>query len=717
MEPAQVQSLVRRVKSVTEVAGIGLDGMMSLIAGAANYGDSLGLARPVATDVGEMSALTGAGYKQAFGGSYTAFDAMSAEEVMKREVALRTRAAGSEQARFAGALIRTVDALGIGEQTEAGELASALKAGDLTFKGQSMYDVLSRNKLQDILARSGADGAGLAAFQTSLDDMFGNQENIVQYRLGNLVRQLQPTEVIRRMGAVAGEDAVQQALVARGMDVQQAAELATKAGPALLQSMIETDSPELLSSAAGRRGLIEMTLEKTIGAQGKDIAGAVSLSFESMMNEQAKLAGLGDLGKLLQSQNQTVIQQTNQTRRVAEAEAELSQLMAPLGRSGPIRRVIQMIQQGREDGQITDMLGGALNGIPIADIRKLVSSQNVLRRIAAGEEVSEEDKKVAEAARADIETIVGKIKSTAEQNGLDVGRQVSEDDFRRLSQSADEVEKSKGGGDIDSALARQLARTNNVVQALYTDDTSLRQLGAGGIEQVKGVESKYLQMLRLTGGDTELIGKALRNDESVPEELRNEIQYLHSSMTAGVAELQKKIVGGKPMSDAEWADEQKRIANFRNSRTADDVKQTDDMLGRLTTISGVEANDNETASLRSMLGDVGTDRRKDLMLAIEARETIAQAAKERGVSVRELAQDGGMRDLFAQAGSLATLCEDDQDLEDFTSVRQALEKFKPEQSDKPKDPVKIDMTGTIKMISRDEGILAGAGYTTSRGLS
>ena len=184
-------------------------------------------------------------------------------------------------------------------------------------------------------------------------------------------------------------------------------------------------------------------------------------------------------------------------------------------------------------------------------------------------------------------------------------------------------------------------------------------------------------------------------------------------MTTEIADVRKQMTGGSAMSDKEWETEKARIDAFRTSRTGDDTQQTNDMLSRLETISGTELSDGETADLRGTLGKVASPRRKDIMLAIEARERLAQIATERGQTISEVATDDSLRDLVSQAGSLATLSQDTDDLEDATSLKQALEKFAAaEKPEKGKEPLKVDLTGTIKMIDRDQGIFAGSGYTT-----
>ncbi len=201
MPAAQVEQTVRMTKSLMDNTGMGLDAMMGLTSRSAAFGDKLGLSRGLAIHAGQTAAAMGAGYKNAFG-SFGAYDAMSAEEVTAREVVLATRAGGSEQAQFAGAAMRTVQAMGLGGRAKA--LSEALASGATEFEGKSMYQVLRSENLSDIIRESGGAG-GVAALRSAMSDTFGNQEFIAAHNLGGIARKSQAVELEEKVGRPAGE--------------------------------------------------------------------------------------------------------------------------------------------------------------------------------------------------------------------------------------------------------------------------------------------------------------------------------------------------------------------------------------------------------------------------------------------------------------------------------------------------------------------------------
>jgi len=681
MPAAQVEQTVRKTKALMEGTGMSLDGIMSLTARSAAYGDQLGLSRGLAIHAGQNAAAMGAGYKNAFG-NFGAYDAMSVEEVTARETLLSTRAGGSQQAQFAGAAIRTTQALGLGADTRAGKLSAALKRGETTFEGQSMYQVLRSDALSGIFRASGAGDTGVAALRSAMSDSFGNQEAIAAHNLGGLVRQLQPQEIGDKVGRSAGESAVMQALVASGVPQAEAVRQARAMGPGLLRAMQQTDNVEALASAGGRQKIIENELAKTMGAERAGrMAGAVSVGFESNANRLFKHYGYGDLTKYLQNNNQTVIEQGQRIHRVADADADISRMLAPLGKAGPIQRVMDMIQAGTGNEEIGKTLGTALGGIEVGDIRQLSEAQDNIRRLSGKRNLSAADMQVMESSRNTIKTVGERVIKQGESRGVDMGRQVSEADALRAVNS--------GGDSSASGVSLQLNRANAIAQALYVDDKSLRKLGKGGVDKIKAIESSYLQMLRLTGGDAERLSTALTDDKDP----------LHKQAVALRAQLQGQLGGVHAllaakdlpaMTDAEVKAEQVRLKEVQAEREAPDEEQLKSMTTRLGVIGGVDTKDSK--QLHKLLGGLGENKRKDLMLAIEARERLAAESKKSGRSLADLGADAAFAEDFARSGSLSKF-GGGAGGEDMLSLQKALKEFAP---DKP--AVKQEMTIKGKLV-------------------
>ena len=719
MPAAQVESLVRRTKAVMETTGIGLDGLMAMTGQAAAFGDTLGLDRSFAATAGQNAALFGAGYKGAFG-DYKAFGAMGVEEVQKRELMLNQRAVASDLSQNAGALIRTAEAMGgVGSDTRAGQLIQAIKSGQTTFEGKSLYDSLSASSISSILSESGMGAGGIAAFQQATRDRFGNQETISQYGIGDTVRRLQPVEVSRRIGGAAGESAILATLTANGMSPQEAMQIARKAGGGLLTALLESDDVEGLSTAAGRQKIIQKELAKTLGEdRAAEIAGAVATNFESSANQQFKKWGYGDMTKFLQSQNSTVLRGQDAARRGAYADAEIGQILSPLGKTGPLQRVMDMLSQGMRDTDIQTAVGTALGGVSVGSVRQLVNDQNELRGLLAKDpdkRTEMDDIRIRELRKGMRDAVEG-----ITDKDIDVGRSVSDDDLRRAADGGDRLmtlanldDSSMDPEARKAALVKQnrlqLTRANNLFSALAMDDASLRKLGPGGAKRIQALEQKYMQLMRLSGGDPDKLARALAGDPSIPESQRKEILAKHGALAGQMRQLQTDLAGegNGSMTDEEFAKEKGDMEAFRAQRTAGDAEQAQGMLKKLGELTGIKelAEGKEVeGDLGKLLGGYNSETRRAIMIGLGARERLGKAAAAQGVKISELDKSKYAED-FANAGSLAEL-EQGAGIEEIGA---ALESFQPDEAAGQQQMAITIKEGTVKIIDEQTATFSAVG--------
>jgi hypothetical protein len=610
--------------------------------------------------------------------------------------------------------------------------------------------------------------------------------------------------------AIAGEGAVQQALVASGMAQPEAAAMARQVGGSLLQAMFNSESPEAISTAANRQKIIEAELAKTLGAaQAAKMAPAVALSFESRMNDQAKFYKYGDFTKMLQSHSKMVLQQGEFTEQMANIDADISQALSPLGKAGPIQRIMDLIQGGKSDEDITAMLGKAMGGVDIGQVHALTRDQEEFRRLSAKPNKTAQEVAAAQALYRSIRGRVGDIvtsssptikgtmaaiaegktdeeiqtqfggelkgiapaelrqlrtdrvriqelqskanKTKAEERELadtqarvdavegkiadvglagDIGRQVSDTDVERASKgfSALEAAIADHGGSPEERLSRidqearhGLARANNIVQGLYTDKASMRKLGAGGVDFLKSIEGKYTQMLRLVGGDTNLLAKALAGDASVPEELRTKLQGLSASLGASMSILHSTLSGdGNSMTPEEEAAEKEALAKLVKEREASDESQKSSLTDRLAKVAGLDPKNlspEDKKKLHGMLGSYGDTKRQDLLLAMEARERISMGANLAGMTVDEFREAGFSEDDFAQAGGLASLGSA-PGADDIHTLTAALGKFEEANSAKGATTGRnsMDLTGVLTIRGDGTADFAGEGVTDMGGM-
>jgi len=702
MPAARVEQLVRQTKATMETTGIGLDAMQMLIADSANYGDRLGLDRSLAIQSGQGAALYGAAYKNAFGSSFTAFGASSTEVMMKKDALLRQNAAGSEQARFGGALIRSVEALGVDDDSEAGQLAAALRRGDTHFRGESIHTILQGDRLTQIMSNSGVNAAGMSAFRGAMDDKFGNQEYIERYGLGNTIRKLQGRELVDQIGRPAGEIAIMEALRGRGMDTKKARELAAEGGGDLLQALLNTDSPELLSSAEGRRKIIEQALTPTFGAEeAARMSASVALSFESQLNGYAQDAGYENIPQLLQAHNTTVLKQKDAQQRVVGVEADIAKRLSPLGKQNVVQRIMGVLQNNPNisDEELTHAFGSMMGGIEIGDIKKMQENINKIRTNRSKESLTPEEERATEKLEAELDA---QVKAAIAANP-EMTRQVKDEDLEAAAETMTPEQHAAMGltpKEHAKAVDKELLKKRNIINALLTDKETRQNLFGGSIRTQRAHQS-LLALDRLTGGDSEVLAAALRNDPAIDEDKRRAIQELYSSVNGALENLAHMPQWGETPEESEEFDAY--VEKFMKS----DEEQVKAIRKELAVRAGLAEEDISLDEIKKRVGTVDETKRRDIISALH-RDPLLSESDQRTVQ-----------------GSLGGIELGDSP----EDIYGALDQFAPEPkkpTKKPADPAggqeqsgrgggggrqKMELSGTLQIHQDGTATIAGIGYT------
>jgi hypothetical protein len=641
MPAGAVEQIVRKTKALMETTGANLDSIVGLAAIAGNYGDKIGLDRTLAIQSAHHAVAYESAYKQAFGSDFKGFGALSPDQLGQQEAIRSQRAAGSEQAQFAGAVVRTAKLFKLDETSRAGRLAEAIKRGDAEFEGESMYKVLRRDTLQTIMADAGPNAHTiLPAFNQAMNDKFSNQETILEHDIGGKVRRLQSQDIVYG-SRHAGETGVTQALVDLGVDKATAVKEGRAIGPEFLRRMLNSDNPEQLSNEEGRAKMIQDVLTEQYGAKKAAImTPGVALMFESQMSYYTRMKGLGNISQLIQTQNATVLKQEAQVQRMTHADAEIDKALSPLGRAGPVARIISLIQQQKSDTEIGKTLGAAANGIPVEKIRALMADTDTIKRLGTAETLSPEDRKVLNVARERVTDTVKHLVSQGNAQGLDVARTVDDKHVSNLLRSAKDVTAAMAEKDPEKrrkmtsqAIERGMVRTKEFVQTMYLDDASLRKLGPGGVAKVAALEHKYTQLVRLTGGDGTMIAKALSGDASVPAALRKQIVTLHQQMEHASQDLGNKLLGtGKLMTADEFAGGAKAVAlNAVHAKEKALSTLTGGSKARLAQALAGDASvpEEDRAKIVALDREIKADRVKLAAMPLSEKEQVEQIRKLR----------------------------------------------------------------------------------------
>jgi hypothetical protein len=225
------------------------------------------------------------------------------------------------------------------------------------------------------------------------------------------------------------------------------------------------------------------------------------------------------------------------------------------------------------------------------------------------------------------------------------------------------------------------------------------------LDDIKGMEASQQRLLRLTGGNMELVAKAIDGDPSVPPELRSQIME-EVNLNADNMRRIHGILGdssNQAVTGEEAARVEEQARQFRESRMQDFNQQSDAMLEDLAKFAGMDVanmSDAEKQAAKAALGGPGENKRTDLMLAIEARKRMdAAIAAGRAPNERDVKLAGRLGSLGSSGVS-----------EDGVSLVEALREFGPEGSGtKNGEKPAFTITGVIKIPGVGEGPFEGEG--------
>jgi len=707
MAPGQVEQIVRQTKSLMQTTGMNLDGIMRLTAQSSAYGQQLGLAPEISIQSAMGSVAYAQGYKDNFGG-FRSFNASSLDEVTIRDTKLRQQAAASQTSMSAAAAIRVVDAFGVDPGSQAAKLVEAIKNREATFDGKPMYEVLRDDSLASIFKASGASDAALSSLREASRDNIGNQETIHANRLGDWTRETQqPLEIIDQVGATAGRNAVVLALEKSGVDRDEAGRLGDDLGPELLLERLNM-APEDLSDPKKRRAMIETALVRKIGRDRvtPDMASAVEMNLETYGNAAFQKIGFGNMTQGIQSMHKQGLGGGERAYRMAETEALIDSELSQFGKADAAQRIVDALQNPElSEVDLTKLLNDVAGNIDfgtdkdgVSNVKHLQTAIVGLREVAAMDrrELEQDDLVVLNARREKhLDTFLTVSKAavaSAEKSGMTTGRKTSDTQMLAAAQSGEAVsailaDTKMTQEDRDkkllAATSLQSARAKSVVQGLYIDEASLKQLGKGGLGRVQQVEAARLEMLRLAGGDPEKLADILAGTAGTPEE-QARMHQLQGTVSSEIKDIGNILKSNRPrMSDEEWekSGEQKRYKEFIDERSATDEDQTSAMLGKLDTIGGMKLSKEDKVKLAEHMGKFGSDQRHDIGMAIKARERLQVEADKQKISLDQLRDSKQFPDEFQKAGAFGNkdgFRTNEKDLEDVNSLIPTLDKFKPD---------------------------------------
>ncbi len=203
--PAQLESLVRSTHVLAKQAGVSLQVLQGLSAGAGELADKYGLDRSYAPYLVKDTLAFGAAVKNSGRLDQAAYGAPSLEEATIHDLKLRASAASSPVANRMNAVLRLVAEKGApekdadGDLTELGEFARAIRDHELeyTYGGQKQSVGMTHEQFVDLLGRNGLNRAAAEALTRQ---QHANAEYGIGTPVPELTRKLQGSDTARIFG-------------------------------------------------------------------------------------------------------------------------------------------------------------------------------------------------------------------------------------------------------------------------------------------------------------------------------------------------------------------------------------------------------------------------------------------------------------------------------------------------------------------------------------
>ncbi len=374
--PAQLERSVRMTQSLARTSGIGMDGMLGLMARGAGIADQIGVERPFAVQGTQGAVAFGAAFGQVGRGDVAHFQANDRETMTMLDQRLRMQAAKSGMANQLNTTLRmadTVDGLGGGAQA----LAAAIKAQKTTFRnpltGKDESIFMDEGAWRNLMKSSGVAEPELnrMALQANTNRQFG-----AQYDTAALVRQSQADE-LKGFVAQAQRGSIVDAVRRQGIGGDRAERIALGAGNAAADTLMGMDAGDRRNDRR-RDKLVADAIRNSLSAQGVDVTKISAQSLATMAG-----AGFGEFNEMVQRNPMLRAYRTgltalevndpNTLRRQREITDEnritaaMRSAVSGIGQAGPLAKIMDAIQSPPDE--LRKFIGQALGGVDPAAVR------------------------------------------------------------------------------------------------------------------------------------------------------------------------------------------------------------------------------------------------------------------------------------------------------------------------------------------------------------
>lgn len=407
MSPGQVEMMVRKTHTLAKQTGIGVEGMMGLMAQNADLADKLGLDRSFAVTSAQQAAAFGAAAGDRLRLDIPVWGALTKEQLMLGDQQLRMHAASSPLANQMNALMRMSDTgmIQAGEGTELAAMTDAIRTGKTkyTFGGRERDIAMPHAQLVKLLK----DEAGVNETEAYaiLQDIKGNQEFGQKYNTTDTIRRIQTDETVRRMlTPVLGsrvrnmmeEEGIGEIMQAQGLvqNDTEFREMMNRVGQGVGEDFLALDAETVRSPVKKRQAMgqaVKQRLANEIRAKMPDAKPEeIDAIVNNMVDQIGGERGLENMGQaVVATINQTagrhpvfksdvglhnilsqdVMKQAASRERQAEMAAMTQSALAGLGTADPVRRLSDVFQNAGPETTMQDVLSTALGGVSIDEMK------------------------------------------------------------------------------------------------------------------------------------------------------------------------------------------------------------------------------------------------------------------------------------------------------------------------------------------------------------
>ena len=372
MQPAQIKNLVRNANNAARMTGMGLEGMMANIAAAGGATDRFGLDRSFSTGVATNSALFASSFGSVFG-NVRGFGFMDKERAMGMSRELGAAALGSTSANSLAAMMRLAETgtinLNDPKNAELASYINRIKQGEsVEFKGS--------REIRNLMTKAGVSNE---IFEQFARQKTTNQATISQFGLGNIAEK----------GQVSSASAVIQrsyrsafGAPSFGLDQKGQAEMLS----IISRRLTNATADELEKYTNGDSSFMAEELSaKYQQLTGKRMDPAqmnVALSRgRGTLDTMAARSGYGNAGNFTAMASVRLREQQEQSRKVVQAETDMQNAMAKIGRAGPTQRLADILINGTKDKSFGDVMREAFGGISDEQIRSATGGANGIDKI------------------------------------------------------------------------------------------------------------------------------------------------------------------------------------------------------------------------------------------------------------------------------------------------------------------------------------------------